>query len=167
MQPIRVILVPYDFTEPSEAALDIAVTLAAPFEAELHLAHVIHPPSYVYGSEFLTLSSFQVPDLLADSERRLRAVADDISSAVGRVEVHVLEGVPVADTLSDLAASLHADLITMGTHGRTGLAHLLRGSVAERTLRRAHCPVLTVPIHEYGWHTGPKVGPRMASSARW
>ena len=66
----------------------------------------------------------------------------------GKVEPHVLEGASVAETLRKTAVDLGADLIVMGTHGRTGLAHVFIGSVAERTLRTAPCPVLTVQSHE-------------------
>jgi nucleotide-binding universal stress UspA family protein len=72
-----------------------------------------------------------------DAEESLRAIAGEDA------EVHVSEGLPT-DAICRVASRLHADLIVMGTHGREGLSHLLLGSVAERTLRRAPCPVLTV-----------------------
>lgn len=163
MHPIHIILVPYDFTEQAEAALDLAVTLGEPLEADLHLGFVVHPPSYLYGGDFLTVSTLQLPDLRADYTRRLQAVADNLRSSVGSDEVHVLEGTRVADSLAGLAESLHADLITMGTHGRTGLAPMLHGSVAERMLRRAPCPVVTVPAHRTGWQAAAHVAAQMAS----
>jgi nucleotide-binding universal stress UspA family protein len=81
--------------------------------------------------------------------KSLRSIADSIEAVVpGRIEPHVVEGIGVADSLRESADELGADLIVMGTHGRTGLAHVFLGSVAERTLRRARCPVLTVQAAE-------------------
>lgn len=79
----------------------------------------------------------------------LRGVVDRIAATVpGKLQPHVAVGSAVADLIRQTAAELGADLIVMGTHGRTGLAHVFLGSVAERTLRRAPCPVLTVQASE-------------------
>ena len=64
--------------------------------------------------------------------------------APGKVEAHVVEAAGIAEAICDAAETFGADLIVMGTHGRTGLAHVFLGSAAERTLRQAPCPVLTV-----------------------
>ena len=71
-------------------------------------------------------------------------MASGVENPPGKVEAHVLEGSGIADMIIGAAEEHDADLIVMGTHGRTGLAHVFLGSVAERTLRRAPCPVLTV-----------------------
>lgn len=78
--------------------------------------------------------------------KSLREVAEGLPSLRGSVELHVVEGAGVAEMIGEVAESLGADLIVMGTHGRTGLAHVFLGSVAERTLSRAPCPVLTVQV---------------------
>ena len=76
--------------------------------------------------------------------KSLLAVVDEITDPPGEIHCHVVEGTGIADAIRESAEKLGADLIVMGTHGRTGLAHVFLGSVAERTLRNAHCPVLVV-----------------------
>ena len=81
------------------------------------------------------------------AQERLDEVAAAIIDPPGRVETHVIAGGQIASAIDTLADQIHADLIVMSTHGRTGLAHALIGSVAERTIRRAPCPVLTIRGH--------------------
>lgn len=75
-------------------------------------------------------------------------MAEGIEELPGKREAHVLEGTSPSERIRELASKLGSDLIVMGTHGRTGLAHVFLGSVAERTLRRAPCPVLCVQAPE-------------------
>ena len=146
MNSIRTIVVPYDFSVDAQQALEYALELARKFDADLHLLHVVHAPAYAYGSEMLTTSVyvFEPEDY---AQERLDEVAAAIIDAPGKVETHVIRGGQIAIAIDALADQLHADLIVMSTHGRTGLAHALVGSVAERTIRRAPCPVLTIRGH--------------------
>lgn len=154
MSVIRTILVPHDFSDYAEAALDYAVELGGALGAQLHLLHVLQPPAYAYASELYLGGPIHSKDedrldLHQDCEKRLSARAARVHGRSGQpICVHVVEGSRIADAIDAEAARLLADLIVMGTHGRTGLAHLLLGSVAEATLRHSPCPVLTVPQHK-------------------
>ncbi len=143
MAEFRTLVVPHDFSAHAEAALAAALDLAQHFDSDIHLLHVVQPPSYGYSADgFGSVPAlFEVKD---GSMKALTAIADQIEDPPGRVEAHVVDGVNIAASIDRVAADLGADLIVMGTHGRTGLAHVFLGSVAERTLRRAPCPVLTV-----------------------
>jgi universal stress protein A len=147
MRKYQTFLVPYDFSEHAQLALDTARDLARHFKADLHLVHVIQPPIYAtpgFGEIPVTVLVDMREALLGS----LRKVADGISDPPGRVETHVLEGLNIATLIDQCAEKIGADLIVMGTHGRTGLKHAFMGSVAERTLRSAPCPVLTVRATE-------------------
>jgi universal stress protein A len=141
-------VVPYDFSDHSRAALRMAIDLAQRFESEIHLVHVIQPPSLAYAAYAAPGTAAPVPvDLLElhrVAESALRDVAADIEREGARVHAHVIEAARIPETIHEVAAKVHADMIVMGTHGRTGLAHVFLGSVAERTLRRSPCAVLTV-----------------------
>ncbi len=78
----------------------------------------------------------------------LRELIAEIEDPPGKVEGHVVDDTAISSAICDAAEKLEADLIVMGTHGRTGLAHVFLGSVAERTLRNACCPVLAVRAPE-------------------
>lgn len=153
MSRIQTIVVPHDFSEFAEAALDVAQELATALGANLYLLHVLPPPAYAYGSELYAGGPIENPPedrtgLREATRDRLEAIAKQHSSPTLSIQSHVAEGSKIADTIDHEAARLVADLIVMGTHGRTGLAHLLLGSVAESTLRHAPCPVVTVPRHK-------------------
>ena len=151
---IRRILVPTDFSETADAALDYAVLLANRFGASLHLLHVIDDPfvteglaAEAYIAEAPAMRSAMLRDAQDRLEHRVAPIrqASEIEATAGiaRVYAEVLfcRG---GKTIAEYAASHRADLIVMGTHGRTGVAHLLLGSVAERLVRIAPCPVLSV-----------------------
>ena len=129
------ILVPIDFSGASGAALNYARALAARFNARLHLLHVLENdflrPTVADPQTVETGTLRQLWDLLT---------AEDLKR--GAVPV-VLRSDAVADEIVSYARSNGIDLIVMGTHGRSGLAHLLKGSVAERVVRTAPCIVLT------------------------
>ncbi|MBI4264365.1 MAG: universal stress protein [Acidobacteria bacterium] len=131
------ILVPTDFSGPSNAALDYARVLARTFGASLHVLHVLQShflrASVTSPREAETGALQQVDRCLTDDDRQsLRAVA-----LVERSD-------EPADEIVSHARTAEIDLIVMGTHGRNGIAHLLMGSVAERVVRTAPCPVMTV-----------------------
>jgi len=142
MQPYKRILCPVDFSEFSNAALEDAAGLAKAVGGELTLLHAFQNPAYVLpmqgyvglGEDFFTKLRGQLEDEVASQARPLREQGI-------AVRTDVLEGVPYK-VIVDQAKEMQADLIVMGTHGRTGLAHALTGSVAERVVRLAHCPVL-------------------------
>jgi len=148
MADYRVVVVPFDFSEHSRAALCEAVDLSRRLDADLHLVHVMQSPMYLYsfayaGEAAAVSPPIDMTEIREDALKTLRKIIAEIEFS-GRIEAHVLEGANVADTVRAAAENLDADLIVMGTHGRTGLAHVFLGSVAERTLRTAPCPVLTV-----------------------
>lgn len=140
------ILVPTDFSAASELALDYATTMADRFGASVHLLHVVEDPfvAGALGTEVYIGASPSVRDTLIDqaAERLARLVAPP-----DRERLHVTSEVRVgfpAESIRDVAQERQCDLILMGTHGRTGMAHLLLGSVAEKVVRQAPCPVMTV-----------------------
>ncbi len=151
MSDYRTFVVPYDFSVHARAALDVAADLARRLSADLHLIHVVQIPAYDYASGPYGGAVMSPPiDMAEMREGALKSLRDVVAEVdvPGKVEPHVVEGPSVAEMLSESAANLNADLIVMGTHGRTGLAHVFLGSVAERTLRTAPCPVLTLRAQE-------------------
>ncbi len=149
MLEINRILVPTDFGEAADAALDYGITLAAHFDAELTLLHVADELSATYlGAEGY------VPDL-SGMQMELETTAgkranERLRRATGVRTMHVVRSSNApAQTIVDYATESGADLIVIGTHGRSGVPRLLMGSVAERVVRTAPCPVLTVHNHEH------------------
>jgi nucleotide-binding universal stress UspA family protein len=140
------ILVPIDFSAPSDAALDSARLLATRFGASLHLLHVVEDgfASGVFGLEGFSPESHETRTARCDQAmQRLGAklTADDRATLRARTEVIFGTG---ARSILNYAADNAFDLIVMGTHGRTGVAHLVMGSKAETVVRSAPCPVMTV-----------------------
>jgi nucleotide-binding universal stress UspA family protein len=139
------ILVPIDFSAPSDAALEYARTVATRFGASLHLLHVADDPyralysAEVYVPEVEALREESLTDATCRLNDRLQS--SDIRDLGATVDAMI--GTP-ARSIVDYAGSHDIDLIVMGTHGRGGMSHLLMGSVAERVVRTAPCPVLTV-----------------------
>lgn len=159
MNDYSTILVPYDFSSHARTALDTASDFATRLDAEVHLVFVVEPPSYLYaGHLFGGTAGLQAPfdtsELRAGAQSALQDVADTVSGRARpsgssrKIHAHVIEGGGIARLIQDFATELGADLIVMGTHGRTGLAQVFVGSVAERTIRDAPCPVLTVQAPE-------------------
>jgi universal stress protein A len=139
---IKTLLVPYDFSEYAAHALTWAAELAKQCQAKLILFHAVPVFSrtvYPEGMFLLDLAKIEA-EVLADAEKRLQEVAVAKSLTVA-VETKVVIGDAVWE-ICQAAEREHADLIIMGSHGRTGLAHVVLGSVAERVVRHASCPVL-------------------------
>ncbi len=132
------ILFATDFSPSAETALVMATSLARITGAELIIAHAEVPPA-VYGGEELVGALYELNNQQAQ-ENLDRVRPSDLTVRCRRV---LLLGTP-ADEILGLAKQEHADLIVIGTHGRTGLSRMLMGSVAEQIVRRADCPVLTV-----------------------
>jgi universal stress protein A len=137
------ILVPTDFSSSAEAAVRYAAQLARAFHASIHLLHVVDNPlaSAMWSTEAYTaeIEGLQI-NLVRAAEERLKG---SVPSHTGTVSTEVRPGNPPQQIL-EVARERSADLIVMGTHGRTGLAHIMLGSVAERVVRLAPCPVLTL-----------------------
>jgi nucleotide-binding universal stress UspA family protein len=139
---IRHILVPVDFGDVADRAIDLALAVAAPFAAKVTLFHAswLPPSSPVSYAEGLSWPTDEL-------ERRARETLDRVCSRVrpryANVDAVVVQGEP-REAILENAARLGVDLIVMGTHGRRGLSRALLGSVAERVVRTATVPVLTV-----------------------
>jgi nucleotide-binding universal stress UspA family protein len=137
------ILMPTDFSSTSERAFEYAATMAQRFGASLHVLHVIAYPMEVaawpdaYWIEITGLRQ----RMREDAEKQLGALAGSIKGVA--VTTEVVDGNP-ARMINKVAKERGCQLIVMGTHGHGGVTHLLLGSVAERVVRTAPCPVLTV-----------------------
>ncbi len=137
MPPIARILVPLDFSPQSARALAYAEELARRFGAELLLLHVSELLAVVPGSDLIEAKVLTAQRDLTLLAERLRESGLTASGTVRAGAAHA--------EIVRVAAAERSDLIVMGTHGRGGLARALMGSVAERVVRRAGCPVLMVP----------------------
>ena len=153
MIALKNILVATDFGEPADAALTYGRTLARAFGATLHVLHVTENMYLrAYGTEgyvpSLTTLQHEVDEAAGKQLDELLIDSDGSGPATRKVLRPAR--VPAA-TIVQYAKDERIDLIVMGTHGRGGVAHLLMGSVAERVVRTAPCPVLTVrhPEHEF------------------
>ncbi len=154
MIAIKQLLVPSDFSEPSEVALRYGKALAEMFQAKLHLVHVLDENALIYpwtspeGST-LTLGAARV-ELEHAVQDRLNHVLTAEERDKYSAQIVTLIGSPFLEIIT-YAKSQNIDLIVMGTHGRGPIAHMLMGSVAEKVVRKAPCPVLTVrhPEHEF------------------
>ncbi len=137
------ILVPTDFSPCAEEAIKYAIEFAQSFSAEIHLLHS-YPTNpggispYVSEIETDIISTYR-----KNAAERLDKIALKVTAAGIEVMQHLEEEFP-SQAIAFVAKKLPADLIIMGTHGTTGLKHVMLGSVAERTIRIAPCPVLTV-----------------------
>jgi len=149
---IKSVLCPIDFSDSSEHALTYAIALAQSYDATLKLLHVVQPPLMsVPGDPMVPeFSSEVMEDIAAASRRRLDEIATKTREQVANVETEIATGSPFVEIIT-VAKDQDVDLIVIGTHGRTGLAHVMIGSVAEKVVRKAPCPVLTVkhPEHEF------------------
>jgi nucleotide-binding universal stress UspA family protein len=145
MTLISRILVPTDFSACASHALDYGVELAAKLSASLVLLHVYLPP-IVYMPEGIWAMPQGTLNLHDQLERALNTLAAQTRKTSSRpVETALVEGDP-AKQIAEAAVAQHCDLIVIGTHGRSGLGHLVLGSVAEKVVQRASCPVLTVGV---------------------
>jgi nucleotide-binding universal stress UspA family protein len=140
------ILVPTDFSAPSDAALEYARGIAAKFGSRIHVLHVLDEALVAtpYGNDvFVAESPTLLAELFDEAKNRLAHRASRPDGAPFTVTTEVVSGTS-ARTITDYAGEHAVDLIVMGTHGRSGVAHLLMGSVAEKVVRFAPCPVLIV-----------------------
>jgi nucleotide-binding universal stress UspA family protein len=149
---LKKILVPTDFSEESRKAQRYGCELADKFSAELHLLHVLPDPAIVgtEGDGFYQLPGNFLEELRADARKQLSELVAPEWEAGKQVVRELREGPPFLNIVR-YARENGIDLIVMGTHGRSALSHALMGSVAEKVVRKAGCPVLTVrdPEHEF------------------
>lgn len=146
MIEIRQILCPIDFSDYSRRALDHAVAVARWYGAAITALHVVPAVAAV---AYAPMAPDETAHVLtpAERDRLLLELATFIEAELApgvAISAHVMEG-PAPDRILAHAEAIDADLLVMGTHGRSGFAHLLLGSVTEKVLRKAACPVLSVP----------------------
>jgi len=144
MLPIKTILCPTDFSPPSHEAVKMASELASHFGAEICLTYIVPAiPSLPPNPNYV----FEIPEyerlLHADAERNLKKLQDELIASQVRGRSVVGHG-QAAEQIAAIAEKEKADLIVIATHGSTGWRHLMFGSVAEKVVRLAKCPVLTV-----------------------
>jgi nucleotide-binding universal stress UspA family protein len=146
MVPFKKILCPTDFSEPSYEAIKSASELASHFESELCIVHVISPvPIIPMGAEPSTFNvTLYEKELEVSSKRSLEEVVKQLESKELKTRLIALRGNPV-DEIVRIADEENVDLIVIATRGRTGLDCLIFGSVAEKVVRLASCPVLLIP----------------------
>ncbi len=136
------ILVAIDFSAPSDDALGAAVALSQQSRASLHLLHVMPLQASATSVVPVMFAAEQITESIASAQARLEEARARVQ-AVGhqRVESTLVHGDPATEIVAS-AQQAGADLIIVGSHGRTGIARALMGSVAELVVRRASCPVL-------------------------
>ena len=143
---VRRILVPIDFSPHADAVVEWAAHLAEEHGSSLILLHAYHLPVEFQQLEGAYLPAEFWTNVKVDAERQLTRYADPLREQGLAVEECVREGYP-ATVIEEEAERLEADLIVIGSRGLSGLKHLLLGSIAERVVQKAHCPVLTVKSH--------------------
>jgi len=140
---IRNILAPIDFSDYSKNALKYATQFAKEFNAKLYLIYVVEP--MIYPADF-SMGQIAIPstdvDLHARAEEELNNLAKTIDSSL-KVETTIRTGKPFVEIIEE-AKEKDIDLIIIASHGHTGVEHLLFGSTAEKVVRKAPCPVLTL-----------------------
>ncbi len=147
MVQIKKILCPFDFSESSQEALKYAIYLMLKDDdATLYLTHVVDSRVFDYGGPIYVQEPSVTMVTLDQSTREQlekKLLAEIPEEIQNRVETIILFGVPFLEIIMT-AKDKNIDLIVIGTHGRTGIAHMLIGSVAEKVVRNAPCPVLSV-----------------------
>ncbi|MBK7107201.1 MAG: universal stress protein [Ignavibacteriae bacterium] len=158
MESITKILVPVDFSNYSKNALRYAVNFSKKFNSKIYLVYVVEP--VIYPSDF---SMGQVTFPVTDTELNVRAkeeleiLAKEEIGVEVQVETIIRTGKPFVE-INETARELDIDLIIIATHGHTGMEHLLFGSTAEKVVRKAPCPVLTLrePIKGFKFNPNEK-----------
>jgi nucleotide-binding universal stress UspA family protein len=149
MIQIKKILYPTDFSEPSKVALEYAAELAKQFGAELEILHVMFDETQVVSFYLpqVTMQSLST-DIETGSSKQLDEFIKNQTVLQGiNYKTKLIKGTPFIE-INKYAKETGADMIVIGTHGRTGLDHVLFGSTAEKVVRKAPCPVFTVRPEE-------------------
>ena len=144
---VRLILVPVDFSEHADFVIEWAAHLAEEHQSAVALLHVYHLPVEFQQVEGAYLPADFWNSVKEEAKQQLSLYAERLRERGLEVEQLVREGYP-ATVIEEEAEHLGADLIVIGSRGRTGLKHLLLGSIAERVVQKAPCPVLTVKSPE-------------------
>ncbi|MBS3945906.1 MAG: universal stress protein [Melioribacter sp.] len=158
MKLIKNILVPIDFSDYSKNALRYAVQFAKNFQAKMYLIYVVEP--MIYPADF-SMGQVAIPSMDADlqnrAEEELKNLANNFVDSSLELETLIKTGKPFVE-INETAKEIDADLIIMATHGHTGVEHLLFGSTAEKVVRKAPCPVLTLrePIKGFSFSNKSK-----------
>ena len=147
------ILVPTDFSDNAQHAVDYAVELAKQCSAKLHLLHTPVVPTYLLMDLSYSPGPEAVTRILNDSQEALDAQAQAIADAGVELFTAIREGT-VHEVIRDYAKEHDVDLVVVGTHGRTGVSKLMYGSVTERVIKTVHTPILVVPP---GGHERPPI----------
>jgi nucleotide-binding universal stress UspA family protein len=147
----KTILVPIDGSDTSARAFDTALQLARDNNAELRPVYVIDNPLVAYDAPGYDPSILR--DAMCEEGKRVTDAALakmhlEKVRGIARIDEVELSVDSIADRILKMATEMHADLVVMGTHGRRGFRRLVLGSVAERFVRIASCPVLLVPSHQ-------------------
>lgn len=138
----QTIVVPTDFSDCAQMALHYAMDLVEP-EGRIVLCHVVDDLPLTYGYVGVAFTAGDIRTRISEeAQKELEAIVPTNPDRV-KIETHLLHGAPQREIVK-LVSSVQADLVVMGTHGRSGLEHALMGSVAERVIRKAPCPVLVV-----------------------
>lgn len=146
MKPIDKILIAVDFSENSDYAFEYALTLAKQFNAEMTLMHVINEPVDLRGFYVPHISFEQLEKEIEDGAfKMMEKFCSARLSEFSNYKTAIVSGIPYEEIIRK-AEEAGASLIVLGTHGRTGLDHLIFGSTAERVVRSASCPVLTIRL---------------------
>ncbi|MCX8021999.1 MAG: universal stress protein [Syntrophorhabdaceae bacterium] len=137
------ILCPLDFSDYTDEIVKYGVSIAKKFDSTLHLLHVI--PNLNYFSPY---ESFLTPENLVVLEKNIeREIKKDFDKVIEKIDIPVKTSIRTGIAfveIIDYARTEGIDLIVMGTHGRSGIEHILIGSVAEKVVRKSACPVLTI-----------------------
>ena len=142
MLVINRILCSVDFSTPSARALEYALALAERLGAQVDVVHAYEPPAYAVADGTVELPPYPQEGLAKRLRERLEQFVKEKAEAP-TTTVHLAEGVPYLQIVK-VAKQQQADLIVIGSHGRTGLSHMMLGSVAERVVRTSEVPVLTI-----------------------
>ncbi len=144
MQMIKKVLVPVDFSDYSKSALSYAADFSKHFKAKVYLIYVVEPA--IYPADF-SLGQVAIPtpdlDITEKAEKELSQLAEEYLANVVESEVVIKTGKAFVE-INEFARECDADLIIISTHGHTGVEHLLFGSTAEKVVRKAPCPVLSL-----------------------
>ena len=149
MITLKKILCPIDHSDCSKEALKYAVSFALRNEAELYLLHVIDIRTFDENLDTITKQIADDSSINNLKKKLLECVPEEIRSDM-KIEAIVVQGIPFVEIIK-IAKENEVDMLVLGTHGRTGLAHMMLGSVSEKVVRKAPCPVLTVrtPNHKF------------------
>ena len=146
---MKTFLVTTDFSEESQKAFALAKQMAKHFGAKILLLSVMENPAQAAMVYAIDFPVFPDPNIQKELKEKLNTKLEETRSKHfqdAQIECHLIEAHGAIDSeILSFAKSNSVDLIVMATHGRTGISRLLIGSVAERVVRSAHCPVLTVP----------------------